>query len=531
MISPTLPHPFRKTTYAQRGMVATSQPLAAQAGLAILQRGGNAVDAALATAITLTVVEPTSNGVAGDAFALVWDGNALQGINGSGRAPMAQSLERLTQRGLTEISARGWESVTVPGAPATWRDLHARYGRLPFSSLFETAIYYAESGFPLSPTVHHYWNLAVTHTAPTLKGDEFSGFLPLFAPNGRAPQSGEVWRNPAQARLLQRIAESNAADFYTGESAQAIADFAAKTGGVMTLADLAAHTNTWVTPIHTDYRGYQVYEIPPNGQGLAALIALNILEGYDFSTIPYDSPERYHLQIEAMKLATMDAWRYIADPDHVSVPTHELLSKPYAAERRKLITERASLPTHGNPARGGTVYLSTADQDGMMVSYIQSNYTGFGSYVTIPGLGIGLHSRGMGFSLDPTHPNRLAPGKRPFHTIIPGFLMQNGRPIGPFGVMGGPIQPQGHVQVVMNTIDYGFDPQFCLDSPRWFWEKGLALRIEDEARAVALAEQGHAVTVDRELGTFGRGQIIWRSKSGVYSGGTESRADGCAIGY
>lgn len=367
-----------------------------------------------------------------------------------------------------------------------------------------------------------------------LQGEEYSAFGPLFAPGGRIPQIGEIWCNPDLAYTFRRIAASAGQDFYTGELAEKIAAFSARTGGVLTLADLAAHRSTWVEPISTSYRGYDVWELPPNGQGLAALIALNILEGFDLAQYPRESVESYHLQIEAMKLAFVEALRYIADPERVNVPVRELLSKEFAARRRALIGEQALLPEASEKLSGDTVYLCAADADGMMVSLIQSNADVFGSHVAVPGTGLVLQNRACAFSLDPAHPNCLEPGKRPFHTIIPGFLTHNGQAIGPFGVMGGHMQPQGHLQMIVNTLDYGLDPQASLDAPRWFWGEERWVQVEPTvplAIVEALKERGHEMNVDDEVDFVGRGQIIWRLPSGVYVAGSEPRADGCAAGY
>jgi gamma-glutamyltranspeptidase/glutathione hydrolase len=499
----------------------------------MLQRGGNAVDAAIATAAALTVLEPTSNGIGADAFALVWDGVRLHGLNGSGRAPAGLTLDAVRRHNHDTMPTRGWLSVTVPGAPAAWRDLHKRFGKLRFSTLFEPAILYAEQGYPVSPVLARYWQRA-EQTYRSLSEVEFSGWTPTFAPEGRAPQVGEIWRSRDHARTLSLIAESQADDFYRGSTAQTIVKFAAQTGGLITAADLARHTSTWVDPISTTYRGYDVWEIPPNGQGLTALIALNILEGFRFDRFPRESAQSYHLQIEATKLAFADAQRYIADPDRVPVPTESLLAKAYAAERRLLIGEQALDPQPGDPLRGGTVYLCAADADGMMVSMIQSNYMGFGSGIVVPGTGIALQNRGAGFTLQAGHPNQVEPGKRPFHTIIPGFLTRQGEAIGPFGVMGGHMQPQGHVQMIVNTIDYGFNPQASLDAPRWYWDQGRAIQVEagvPEEIVQQLRNQGHMVTVSQDAGTFGRGQIIWRLPSGALVAGSDGRTDGCAVGY
>lgn len=536
-----LPYPSRRVpTVAQHGVVATSQPLAALAGLEILKAGGNAVDAAIATAAMLTVVEPTSNGLGSDAFALVWDGSRLHGLNGSGRAPAGLTIGLVRAAGHAVLPARGWLPVTVPGAPRAWHDLHERFGRLSFERVLGPAIQTAEEGYAVTPTVAQAWENSRRLQA-TLDGPEFLPWFDTFAANGRAPAAGDVWHLPDHARTLRRIARSGAADFYQGQIAREIARFAAKTGGLITLDDLAAHTSTWVEPITITYRGYDVWELPPNGQGLAALLALNILDGFEIGRLARESAEAYHLQIEAMKLAFADAYRYVADPEQVAVPTAGLLSTSYAAERRRLIVDLARSYDPGDPPRGGTVYLCTADQDGLMVSYIQSNYQGFGSGVVVPGTGIALQNRGACFRLDPEHPNALAPGKRPFHTIIPAFLGLGGRPIGPFGVMGGPMQPQGHVQVVLNTVDWGFNPQASLDAPRWQVTTGGEVLVEagvDQRIVTELRRRGHKVKVTVDSSPFGRGQIIWRraawgasrSDDRTLIAGSDPRADGFAAG-
>jgi gamma-glutamyltranspeptidase/glutathione hydrolase len=518
---------------AANGMVATSQPLAAQAGLSILRAGGNAVDAAIATVATLTVVEPGSTSIGGDAFALIWDGNTLHGINGSGRAPTGLTIDEVRGRGHETIPDYGWLPVTVPGAPATWRDLHQRFGKLPFQQILEPAIAYAEKGYPASPVSAWSWRRQV-EIHSTLQGDEFAHFLDLYAPDGNAPGIGDTWRNADKANTLRRIGETHAEAFYTGEIGEKIVDFAQSTNGFITAEDLAQHTSTWVEPIGTNYRGYDVWEIPPNGQGIAALVALNILEGFDLASLERNSTESFHLQIEAMKLAFIDAHRYVGDPERVDVPVDGMLSKTYAATRRGLIGDTALDPEPGAPPHSDTVYLCAADADGMMVSFIQSAYKGFGSHVVVPGTGFSFQNRGSGFSLDPEHPNALEPGKRPFHTIIPGFLTKDGAPIGPFGVMGGFMQPQGHVQMIVNTIDYGMDPQTSLDQPRWQWDKGRTVLLEstvDPAILDALRQRGHEVESRENLGAFGRGQIIWRLLSGALIGGSDHRADGQATGY
>lgn len=456
--------------YAPHGVCATSQPLAAAAGAHVLRTGGNAVDAAVAAAVTLTVVQPGSNDIGGDLFAIVWDGQRLHGLNASGRAPAALTREAVLAAGADrqasdalggaqaqvgehgKVPPYGWAAVTVPGAPAGWRELHRRFGSRPFAELFTDAIRYAEHGYPVSPGVAASWEVARQRHA-TLSGPEFAEWGRVWTIDGRAPRAGERWRNPDAARTLRLIADSEAEAFYHGEIAQALAEFAARTGGWLTAADLANHTCEWVDPIAARYRGHEVWELPPNGQGLAALLALAILDGLDL--VDATEEERRHAQIEAMKLGFADTHAYVADPAIVPVPTADLLRPEYVASRRAQIGPQASDPAPGELIRGGTVYLCTADADGMMVSLIQSNYMGFGSYVALPGYGFGLQNRGAGFSLDPDHPNVLAPGKRPFHTIIPGFVTRDGEAVGPFGVMGGHMQPQGHVQLMVRTLDEG----------------------------------------------------------------------------
>ncbi len=403
----SLPYPSRRLpTVAKNGMVATTQPLAVRAGLAMLDAGGTAVDAAIAVATTLTVVEPTSNGIGGDAFALVWHGGTLHGLNGSGRAPAALSLDEFQRRGLSEMPDHGWLPVTVPGAPRAWYELHERFGRLPFEQLLQPAIRAAEEGYAVSPVVAQNWQRAASVYGRVNRAPEFEAWFRTFTFDGRAPDAGEVWRSAGMAQTLRRIAASGSTDFYEGELAGKIVAFAQQTGGFLSQDDLAAHRSEWVEPIQARYRGHEVWEIPPSGQGIAALLALNLLEGFDLAALPRDSVEAYHLQIEAMKLAFADTHRYVADPQHSDVPTEALLSKAYAATRRALIGERAQRHPAGEPQRGGTVYLCTADRDGMMVSFIQSNYMGFGSGLVVPDTGIALHNRGAGFTWTPRTPTR-----------------------------------------------------------------------------------------------------------------------------
>jgi gamma-glutamyltranspeptidase / glutathione hydrolase len=532
--SDLLDNPYQRSrlpVIGRRGAVATTQPLAAQAGMSMLHDGGNAVDAALATAIALTVVEPTSNGIGADAFALVWADGGLHGLNASGRAPAALDADVVRAAGHTAMPDRGWFPVTVPGAVSAWVALHERFGRLPFARLFGPAIALADEGYPVSPVVSRHWRAARDRFAVDLRGPEFEPWHATFAPDGRGPRPAEIVRLPDQARTLRLIAESNGDAFYSGELAAAIDSFSQNTGGFVRADDLAAHTSTWVDPITTSYRGYDVWEIPPNGQGITALTALNILEGFDIGALEPESPEAWHLQIESIKLAFADSLAYVADPTRAEVPVAGLLDKQYAATRRALIGDTALDPAPGDPPRGGTVYLCAADGDGMMVSYIQSDYKGFGSAVTVPGTGIVLQNRGANFSLVDGHPNLIEPGKRPYHTIIPGFLTHDGAPIGPFGVMGGFMQPQGHLQVMVRTLDQGRHSQAALDAPRFCWSSGRRVSLEPSTPAdlvAALRVRGHDVRVEPEPGLFGRGQIIWRSGDALLAAG-ESRADGQAL--
>jgi gamma-glutamyltranspeptidase / glutathione hydrolase len=519
---------------AANGMVATSQPLAAQIGLDVLRDGGTAVDAAIAMAAAVTVVEPATSSIGGDAFALVWDGERLHGLNGSGRAPASLTADHVREAGHGAVPEHGWLPVTVPGAPAAWKDLHDRFGRLPFGRLLEPAIRCAREGHPVSPISVWHWRYQAEEVHPTLSGGEYVGFADLVMPGGAPPGVGDIWRSEDMARTLRLIAETDAETMYRGEIAERIVAFARATGGFLAREDLEAHRSGWVEPISTEYRGHDVWEIPPNGQGIAALIALNILEGFELSGSERTSAESFHLQVEAMKLAFADVQRCVGDPERTSVPLTELLSKDYAAQRRGLIGERAILADAGEPARSDTVYLCTADADGMMVSFIQSTYDAFGSHVVVPGTGIALQNRGACFTLEPGHPNVLEGGKRPFHTIIPGFLTRDGAPIGPFGVMGGHMQPQGHVQMVVNTIDHHMDPQTSLDQPRWFWHRGLRVLCEPAVETAILEElrqRGHDARVWNELDAYGRGQIIWRLPSGAYIAGSDQRGDGQAAGY
>ena len=525
----------RRVVHAKRGMVCTSQPLASQAGLTILQQGGNAIDAAIATAICQTIVEPTNNGLGSDCFALVWTGGKLHGLNGSGYAPQRLTPEAVAASGATEkMPLRGWEAVTVPGAPSAWAELHKRFGRLPFAKLFEPAIYYAEQGYPVSPIVARFWQEGIDALTPHKNNPAIAPWFATFDVhgNGVAPQTGELVTLPDHAKTLRILADSYCESYYRGELAQRLVEFSDKTGGYLSLEDLADYRAEWVEPVHINYHGYDVWEMPPNGHGITALMALNILKDMEIGA--KDTGDTFHKQIEAMKLAFADGMHYIADPRYMQTRVEELLSDAYAAQRRALIGETALEPTHGKPFCGGTVYLCTADGEGNMVSFIQSNYKDFGSGIVLPGYGINLNDRGAGFSLNPELDDYLAPRKKPYHTIIPGFLTHEGEAVGPFGVMGAYMQPQGHVQVIMNTVDWLLNPQTALDAPRWQWIAGKEIWLESSVAPEIvedLRRRGHEVRVLEDDTTFGRGEIIWRDSNGVLAGATEPRADGVVAAW
>ncbi|SHH02003.1 gamma-glutamyltranspeptidase / glutathione hydrolase [Anaerosphaera aminiphila DSM 21120] len=517
----------RSLMYSRKGMVCTSQPLAAQAGLDMIKKGGNAVDAAIATAVCMTVLEPTSNGIGGDSFALIWMNGKLHGLNSSGVVPKSLNVDVIENLGYKKIPERGWIPVMVPGAPAAWAELSEKFGKLSLEEVFEPAIQYAEEGYPVSPIISKLWDNSYSEFKNTLKGKNFEPWFEAFTINGRAPAPGEIWKSTKLADTLRKIAKSKSSEFYRGELADKIDTFSKKTGGYIRKSDLENYWCEWVDPIHINYRGYDVWEIPPNGNGIVALMALNILKGFEFTK--RDTADTIHKQLEAMKLAFTDGKRYISDIKSMKVTTEQLLSDKYAAERRNLISDTALLPKAGNPQCGDTVYLCTADGEGNMVSFIQSNYMGFGSGIVIPETGISLQNRGYGFTLDKNMENFLEPGKKAFHTIIPGFLSKDNEAIGPFGVMGGFMQPQGHVQVITNTIDFHMNPQEALDAPRWQWIGEKNIQVEQHfSRALIedLINRGHNISVLPESLTFGRGQIIWRNHEGVLAGATEPRADG-----
>lgn len=518
----------RLVVYGYRGMVATSTPVAAQAGLDVLKKGGNAVDAAVATAAALTVVEPSSNGIGSDNFALIWSEGKLHGLNASGKSPMLLNREEVLRLGHTSMPFYGPVSVTVPGAPGGWNEMVRRFGKLSLRENLAPAIDLAENGFAVGTKNAYLWNEGMNfYVADGLVDGPFKHIFETFTRNGKCPEPGDIVRLKDHARTLTEIAQTNAESFYRGNLAQKIDDFMVSIGGYLRAEDLAMFQPEWVEPISVNYKGYEVHEMPPNGHGIVALMALNLLKKMELSE--RESSDTYHKMIEAIKLAFVDGQKYITDPAKMTVKVEELLSDAYAQERVKQIGSTAILPQAGDPRSGGTVYLCTADGEGNMVSLIQSNYNRFGSGLVVPGTGISLQDRGANFSLDLEHDNCLEPGKRPYHTIIPGFLTKDGRPVGPFGVMGGFMQPQGHVQVVVNTVDYAMNPQDALDAPRFQWVGEKKVQLESSVPdyvAAELAQMGHEIIPMFNQTDFGRGQIIWRSEDGSLVGATEPRTDG-----
>nr|WP_298124408.1 gamma-glutamyltransferase [uncultured Pseudoxanthomonas sp.] len=542
----------RSDVIAPHAMAATSHPLATQIALDVMKRGGSAMDAAIAANAALGLMEPTGNGIGGDLFAIVWDPTTkkLHGYNGSGRSPKSLTLDYFKQQGITDIPAHGPLPVSVPGAVDGWFALHGRFGKLPMRDVLAPTIRYAREGHPVHQTIAYYWERSV----PRLS--KFPGFTEQLTVGGRAPRTGEMWKNPYLADTLQKIADGGRDAFYKGDIARTIDAYFKANGGFLSYEDMAAHTGEWVMPVSTNYRGYDVWELPPNGQGIAALQMLNVLEGYDFSKIPFGSPEHVHLLVEAKKLAFADRARWYADPTFQPAPVARLISKPYARDRAKLISPDKVLREvqPGTPKEleeGDTIYLTVADKDGMMVSLIQSNYRGMGSGMAPTGLGFILQDRGEMFVLNgcdgaTPHPNCYAPGKRPFQTIIPAFITRNGQPWVSFGVMGGAMQPQGHVQVVMNLVDFGMTLQEAGDAPRVQHDGstepvGSATAMTDGGvvqlesgfpyeTVRALMDKGHHV--EWALGPYGGYQAIKRDpETGVYYGASESRKDGQAAGY
>lgn len=528
------PYSSQRAPVFARNVVSTSHPLAAQAGLEMLRRGGNAIDAAVATAMALTVVEPTSNGIGADNFALVWTGGGLHGLNASGRAPMGLRRERYD--GMESVPYYGWDGVTTPGAVSGWAALNAEFGSLPLSVIAEPAVRYAREGAIVPPEVGYYWGRA----ARGYRGEAFAAWHETFAPGGRGPRVGELARLPDHGDTLEAIGATNGEAFYKGALAERIEAAAVAGGGDLRAQDLAAHEAQWVRPISTEYHGWRLHEIPPNGQGLTALIALGILRRFGLEEMAPDSAESLHLGIEAMKLAFADAHRYIADPASMDVTVEQLLDEAYLVDRAAMIDRaRAQDFKHGTPKLGGTVLLTAADAAGNMVSMIQSNYTGFGSGIVVPGTGIGLQNRGCCFSLEKGHPNEVGAGKLPYHTIIPGFVTKEGaggneEPVMAFGVMGGFMQPQGHAQVLMRMADHDQNPQSALDAPRWQVSEGVKVTVEpgfDAGVYETLRDMGHDVTVPgRRNAGQGRGQVIYRLEDG-YVAGSDLRCDGQAVGF
>ena len=522
-----------------RNVVATSHPLAAQAGVRIMYQGGNAVDAAIASAAVITLVEPVSCGLGSDAFAIVWHEGKAHGLNASGHSPQAWNVDYFADKygrdaqGMAQAPKRGVDAVTIPGVVAGWAALHEKFGNLPFADLMVPAIEIAQRGYAVPPVVAHKWAAAV----PELKDQP--GFAQAFMPQGRAPDVGERFCLPGAADTLRRIGQSAGKAMYEGELAQRLVAFLNEHGGAHTMDDFASYRPQWVEPIAKDYRGYTLHELPPNGQGIAALMAVGMLEHFDLKGLGLDTVASQHLQIEAMKLAFADLYRYVADPASMSVTASQLLDADYLAARAKLIDpNRATHFGPGVPDAGGTIYLSAADESGMMVSFIQSNYMGFGSGVVLPDAGISLQNRGAGFSMDPASPNVVEGRKRPFHTIIPAFLSRQGQPVMSFGVMGGDMQPQGHLQTLVRMLDYDQQPQAACCAPRWKVNRDFTLDVEstmDPAVVAGLKAMGHELkSIEDPYMDFGSGQFIWRLSEHLedgYVAASDSRRDGQAVGF
>ncbi|MGA5653453.1 gamma-glutamyltransferase family protein [Rahnella contaminans] len=523
-------YPTLRPTMMGANAVCASQPLAAQAGMKMLMLGGNAADAAIATAIALTVLEPSGNGVGSDAFAIIWDGKKAHGLNASGRSPAAWTPEYFASKGYEAVPTYGWDAVTVPGAVSGWVALAKRFGTLPLTTLAQPAVDYARNGFPVSPLIGRLWEIAVKklHNQP--------GFMECFAPEGRAPKIGEIFRNPQLADTLELIAKTEGEAFYRGELADKMIAHSREFGGAITHDDLANHKADWVETLQQSFAGGSVHELPPNGQGIATLIALGILGKLNIGDKPVDSVETTHLCIEAMKLALADLDQHVTDNDHMQFDPQLFLNDAYLEERARLIDRtKASDVTYGAPRPGGTVYLTTADSSGMMVSFIQSNYMGFGSGVVVPGTGISMQNRGCGFTLDQQHANCVAPNKRTLHTIIPAFAQDGeGKPLMSFGLMGGPMQAQGHLQLALRVMLYKQNPQAAIDAPRWRINGGRQVAMEatyDHNTLAALRAMGHELIVEDPLGghSFGGAQVIVVNPAGGYLAGTESRKDGQAL--
>ncbi|WP_308857271.1 gamma-glutamyltransferase family protein [uncultured Oscillibacter sp.] len=522
----------RNVVYARKGMACSTSPIASQVGLEILKSGGNAMDAAIAMATTLPLVEPTGNGLGSDCFALVWSAKdqKLFGLDGSGVAPMALSAEKVKEAGYTSVPVNGWLPTMVPGAPSAWALLRRRFGTKPMTELMAPAIRYAREGFCIPVNVYKQWKAETARfTAAAEKEPEvFGPWVQYFTKNGKTYEAGDTFYNPDFAATLESLAESDCESYYHGEIMHKIVDFSRKTGGFFAESDFENYQAQWVEPISVNYKGYDVFEMPPNGHGITALMALNMLKGMELSD-ERETADVYHKMIETTKLAFVDTKKFVADPRYMRTKVSDMLSDRYADVRRALITDQAVYPEAGDPSCGGTVYFCVADGEGNMVSFIQSNYNRFGSGIAVPGTAITIQDRGANFSLDPESDNYLEGGKKAYHTIIPGFLCKDGKAVGPFGVMGGFMQPQGHVQVIVNTVDYHMNPQECLDAPRFQWvgEKKVQLEREVPAHiAQKLADMGHQVEIVNSNLGMGRGEIIWRMEDGTLVGGTEPRADG-----
>ena len=540
----------RSEVIARNGMVATSQPLATQVGLSILKQGGNAVDAAIAANAVIGLMEPTGNGIGGDLFAIIWDNKSkkLYGLNGSGRSPLGLSFEQMqaeiNKTDSKKIPKYGLLPISVPGTVDAWFTMHDRFGQLPMETILSPAILYGIEGFPVSELIAYYWQRSIA-----VRKDKPGAFLETYTIDGKAPVKGQIFKNPDLANTLQLLANQGRSAFYEGAIADKVDRFMRTNGGYLSKEDFVNHRSEWVEPLSTNYRGYDVWELPPNGQGIAVLQILNILENYDLKSLGHNSAETLHLMVEAKKLVFEDRAKLYVDPDFAKIPYDILLSKKYAKDRAKLIGKRAMKSASAGASilqKGDTIYLTTADSEGNMVSLIQSNYRGMGSGVVVPGTGFGFQNRGELFSMDPDHANVYEPGKRPFHTIIPAFITKDGKPYVSFGLMGGGMQPQGHVQIVTNLIDFGMNLQEAGDSARWqhFGSSEPTDSADAKLSSVgqlslesaipydvvrALMYKGHKVNFD--LGGYGGYQAIAIDKKGTYYGASETRKDGQAAGY
>ncbi|NLY09545.1 MAG: gamma-glutamyltransferase family protein [Tissierellia bacterium] len=528
-------YPFesrRTMVYGSRGMVATGHPLAASAGLQILQKGGNAVDAAIAMAACLTVVEPCCNGLGGDGFGIIHDGERLYGLNASGKSPQLLNGEEIRAKGYKSMPLHGWTPVNVPGVVGGWMAMWERFGSISIADIMEPAIEYARSGAVVQPQTAINWKEDWELKKHFLSDELFQPFIKLFSINGKPYEAGMVFKSEEMARTLEEIADTKGESFYRGRLAKIIDQHSNKTGGLLRGEDLEAYHPQWVEPISSNYKGYDIWEIPPNGHGISVLIALEIIKELKLSA--HRNGLDVHRQIEAMKLAFADVMQYITDSNYMKTSPNELLSSSYIRQRKELIGEKAMVPVAGRPKSAGTVYMAAADKSGKMVSWIQSNYTNFGSGIVVPGTGISLHNRGCNFTLEPGHVNEASGGKKPYHTIIPGFITKENNAVGAFGIMGAFMQPQAHVQVVLNLIEYGLNPQAALDAWRWQWMGGKKVELEPQVPfeiASELMDRGHHVKYSKFRNHMGRGQIILKDGKGIFAGGTEPRTDGAILAF